>query len=218
MTEPKAPMEEAVKEAVEVLTALRSATAFDPEDTLLSALSRGDGPPEGWVLVPKIPTTEQRRKNAARVAIMLRAVTGKDFAGWDFADDLYDQFVRGAPKPITPNTLRDNGLSVETSPELITCPGVGWRPMTTVRDARDGRHVLLKPVKTRAAALIVDGGVIGHWVSDEREWFVAINAKDLQRARGWGLIDDDFEGWKPLPDKPLCAMIAASPPVPEGGE
>ena len=66
---------------------------------VLSAVS-GDGwRPEGWVLVPKVPTTEQRRKNAARVASMLRAVTGKDFAGWDFADDLYDQFVRAAPLP-----------------------------------------------------------------------------------------------------------------------
>lgn len=40
MTEPKAPMEEAVKEAVEVLTALRSATAFDPEDAQMSQVEK----------------------------------------------------------------------------------------------------------------------------------------------------------------------------------
>lgn len=85
-----------------------------------------------------------------------------------------------------------------------------WRPMSTVREVRDGRPVLLRlETKLRGdKALRLHGGVVAHWFADEREWMLATDWDDLSTGSGWGLIDDDFSGWRPFPDLSTDEMRA----------
>lgn len=90
-----------------------------------------------------------------------------------------------------------------------------WRPMSTARQVRDGRHVLLMP---HADTIIdfekypplqaADGSCIGSWNRAERTWEISSNADNLKKDLWTDLINDDFEGWKPLPDRALKDILA----------
>jgi hypothetical protein len=78
-------------------------------------------------------------------------------------------------------------------------------PMSTVRRAREGRHILLWPDRAEWVGVtgtdtitVINGAWVGKWCADDREWMLADGGL-LRDHRKWSCIDDDFIGWANLP-------------------